>query len=61
MISPEMDKQESGFQSEEVEYGCCDLLLIGLSYLLLIALFPIAIFSAIKVKTNFKITYEIKI
>ncbi len=53
MISPEMDKQESGFQSEEVEYGCCDLLLIGLSYLLLIALFPIAIFSAIKVKTNF--------
>ncbi len=37
-------KREEGF-------GCCDYFLIGLSYILLAALFPIAVFSAIKVIT----------
>ena len=40
-------------EEREIEYGCCDYLLIGLSFLGVILLFPIALFAAIKVNSHF--------
>lgn len=40
--------------SDDVEYGFCDRFLIFLSWLLLILLFPIAVFSAVKIVNEYE-------
>lgn len=50
-----MDKDEDGnLRDREISYGACDYFLIGLSYVLLVVLFPIAIFSAIKIVKEYE-------
>merc|ERR1719445_2222480 len=48
------DIRDDALNDVDDSFGCCAYLLIGLSYFLLIITFPIAIFSCVKIVTEYE-------